>query len=206
MSRSEEDKSLLDRMRAGDRVAFEACIRQHSPGVYRLALRLMRDPAEAEDVMQETFLNAFKGIAQFDGRSELRTWLYRIAYNAALMRLRRKKREFVPIDDSGDSEEGFPIPRQLYDWTRLPENELQKAELRAEMEGAIAELPEKLRAVFVLRELEDLTTEETAEALGLRVEAVKTRLHRARLWLRDRLSGYFEAGAQRRGRSNRGTS
>ncbi len=196
MSRNEEDQNLLDRIRAGDRLACDDCIRRHAPGIFRLALRLMRNEAEAEDVMQETFLNAFKGINRFDGRSELRTWLYRIAYNAAMMRLRRSKPEFVSLDEASEQEDGTPIPKQLHDWTRLPEQELQKAELRAEMEKAIGELPEKLRTVFVMRELEELSTEETAKALSLKTEAVKTRLHRARLWLRERLGGYFASAAQ----------
>jgi RNA polymerase sigma-70 factor (ECF subfamily) len=196
MSGNEEDKILLDRIRAGDRAACDDCIRRHSPGIYRLALRLTRDETDAEDVLQETFLSAFKGISKFNGRAELRTWLYRIAYNAALMRLRRPKREFVSLDEASEPDDGTPVPRQLYDWTRLPEQELQKAELRAEMERAIAELPEKLRAVFVLRELEDLSTEETAKALDIKIEVAKTRLHRARLRLRERLAGFF-AGVAR---------
>jgi RNA polymerase sigma-70 factor (ECF subfamily) len=191
MSGKEEDRLLLERIRAGDRAACDDCVRQHSPGIYRLARRLVHNEAEAEDVVQETFLSAFKSIGRFDGRSELRTWLYRIAYNAAMMRLRRLRHEFLPLEEAGSPEDGTPVPRQLYDWSRLPEAELQKSELRAEMEKAIDELPEKLRAVFVMRELEGLSTEETAQALDIRLEAVKTRLHRARLWLRERLAGYF---------------
>ncbi len=199
-SAAREDRLLVERIRAGDRLACDECVRQHAPGIYRLALRLTRNEAEAEDVMQEAFLSAFKGIGQFDGRAELRTWLYRIAYNAALMRLRRARRDMVSLDEPGETEDGTPIPQQLYDWSRLPEQELQKTELRDEMERAIEALPEKLRVVFVLRELEELTTEETAQTLGIRVEAVKTRLHRARLWLRERLAGYLasEAGGTRR--------
>ncbi len=195
MSANETDKALLERIRAGDMTACDDCIRLHAPGVYRLALRLVRNEHEAEDVMQETFLNAFKSIGRFDGRSELRTWLYRIAYNAALMHLRRPKREFVPVDEASEPEDGTPVPRELFDWGRLPQEELEKAELRAEMDKAIQELPEKLRVVFVMRDMEELTTDETAEALGVKVEVVKTRLHRARLRLRERLSAYFASGA-----------
>lgn len=193
MSEREEDRALLERIRAGDRTACDDCIRKHAPGVYRLARRLMRNEAEAEDVMQETFLNAFKGIHRFDGRSELRTWLYRIAYNAALVHLRRPKPEFLSVEEASEPENGTPVPQQLFDWSRLPEQELERAELRAQMELAIQELPEKLRAVFVMRELEELSTEETAEALGVKIQVVKTRLHRARLWLRERLSAYLSS-------------
>jgi len=195
MSLDEKDGDLLERIRAGDRTACDDCIRKHAAGVYRLALRLMRNEAEAEDVMQETFLNAFKGIHRFDGRATLRTWLYRIAYNNAMMRLRRSGPEFVSMDEALEPEAGAPVPQQLFDWSRVPEQDLEKAELRAEMEKAIHELPEKLRAVFVMRELEELSTEETAQALGMKTEAVKTRLHRARLRLRERLSNYFASSA-----------
>lgn len=189
------DRELLARIRAGDREACDECVRLHAPAVYRLALRMMRDPAEAEDVMQEAFLNAFRGIERFDGRAALKTWLYRIAYNAALSRLQRSRAETVSIEESGGADDGTPAPRQFFDWSNLPERELERAELREELESAIRELPEKMRAVFVMRELEGLSTEQTAESLGVRIEVVKTRLHRARLWLRERLSSYFESGA-----------
>jgi RNA polymerase sigma-70 factor, ECF subfamily len=200
MGQREKDRALLDRIRAGDMEACNDCVREHARGVYRLALRLLRNEAEAEDVMQETFLSAFKGISKFDGRSELRTWLYRIAHNAALMHLRRTRHDFVPVEETGDSKDGAPIPRQLFDWSRLPTKEFEKAEIRAELENAVGELPEALRAVFVMRELEDLSTDETAKALGVKIEVVKTRLHRARLRLRERLSGYFAAQASPAGR------
>lgn len=195
MSEINQDRELLERIRAGDKSACDDCVRVHSPGIYRLALRLMRDPADAEDVVQETFLSAFRGIERFDGRSGLSTWLYRIAFNAAMMRLRRRKPEFVPVDAAEDAEGDLPIPEAMVDWCLLPEQELVRAEAREEMERAIGELPPKLRAVFVMRELEELSTEETAQALGLSEQAVKTRLHRARLLLRERLSRYFAAGA-----------
>jgi RNA polymerase sigma-70 factor, ECF subfamily len=182
---------LLGRLRAGDKTACAECIELHSPAVYRLALRLTRDEAEAEDVVQETFFNAFKGIDRFDGRSALSTWLYRIAHNAALMRLRKVKPEAMSIEDEALSDDGGLVPRQLFDWCCLPEQDFDTDEARAELERAIGELPERLRAVFTLRELEGLSTEETATALDLSPEAVKTRLHRARLWLRERLSTYF---------------
>jgi len=195
MSEINQDRELLERIRAGDISACDDCVRIHSHAIYRLALRLMRDPADAEDVVQETFLSAFKGIDRFDGRSGLSTWLYRIAFNAAMMRLRRRRPEFVPVDRADEQEEDLPIPEAMVDWCLLPEQELVRSEAREEMERAIGELPPKLRAVFVMRELEELSTEETAQALGLSEQAVKTRLHRARLLLRERLSSYFAAGA-----------
>ncbi len=190
-----DDRALLARIRAGDKAACAECIEKHSPEVYRLALRLMKNEFEAEEVVQETFLSAFKGIDQFDGRAELRTWLYRIAYNTALMRHRRSEPQQVPVDEAADPEEGAVVPQALFDWCCLPEPEMDRAEVRAELESAIHAMPEKLRAVFVMRELEELSTEATAQALGVSEEVVKTRLRRGRMWLRERLTGYFSLKA-----------
>lgn len=190
---SGDDDDLIQRLRAGDKSACAECINRHSAGVYRLALRMVNDPHEAEDIVQETFLNAFKAIDSFEGRAGLGTWLYRIAYNTALMRLRKKQPLYVSIDatSTGSEEEGLTTPLQLFDWCCLPEEDFQTSEARSELERAIAELPETLRAVFVLRELEGLSTDETAQVLNVSVANVKVRLHRARLWLRERLAGYF---------------
>lgn len=182
---------LLERIRAGDKAACAECIEQHAPAVYRVALRLMRDESEAEDVVQETFLSAFRSIDRFEGHARLSTWLFRIAHNAALMRLRRAEPPLVSVDGSDLGDDQAEVPRQLFDWCCLPEQDFATAEARAELEQAVRDLPEKLRTVFVLRELEGLSTEATAAALDLSAEAVKTRLHRARLWLRERLAGYF---------------
>lgn len=191
MTDIEAERALLARIQAGDKAACAECIEQHSAAVYRLALRLMRNEAEAEDVVQETFVSAFKAIDTFEGHSRLATWLYRIAHNVALMRLRRVQPVLVAVDEPVRDADGHEAPRELFDWCCLPEQDFETAEARAELEGAIAALPESLRSVFVLRELEGLSTEEAAEALGLSVDNVKTRLHRARLWLREHLSEYF---------------
>lgn len=184
------ERALYERIRAGDKTACAECIELHAPGVYRVALRIVGDPAEAEDVMQETFSSAFTNIDTFEWRSGLKTWLYRIASNAALMRLRGLKPVAFSIDESADPGE-LETPRQLFDWCCLPEQDFDTGEAHAQIEAAIAKLPENLRTVFVLRELESLSTEQTAETLGLSVENVKVRLHRARLALREALSGYF---------------
>ncbi len=190
------EQRLLQRIKEGDKSACAECIDLHSPGVYRLALRMVSSPEEAEDIVQETFLNAFRTIDAFEGRSRLGTWLYRIAYNTALMRLRKKQPLYVSIDPPMPEEEDGMTPVQLFDWCCLPEDDFQTNEARIELERAIAELPETLRAVFVLRELEGLSTEETAQVLNVSLSNVKVRLHRARLWLRERLSGYFTELAQ----------
>ncbi|MGB3717383.1 MAG: sigma-70 family RNA polymerase sigma factor [Candidatus Promineifilaceae bacterium] len=191
MTDSYDEAELVARLKTGDSSACAECIEIHSPLVYRLALRLMGNEAEAEDVLQETFLNAFRGIESFEGRSGLGTWLYRIAYNAAMMRLRRTEPTMMSVEESLDNDGQYSVPKQLFDWCCLPESDFEGDEVRAELETAIGELPESLRVVFVLRELEGLSTAETAGALELSEGAVKVRLHRARLWLRERLSPYF---------------
>lgn len=190
MTDNDAERAIFERLRAGDKSACAECVELHSAGLYRVALRLLGDATEAEDVLQETFLSAFKAIDSFSGRSTLGTWLYRILYNAAMMRLRRDQ-PTVSVDDLLLSDDGAETPRQLFDWCCLPEQDFESSETRAELDRAIGELPETLRTVFVLRQLEGLSTQETAEALDVSVEVVKTRLHRARVWLRERLAAYF---------------
>jgi RNA polymerase sigma-70 factor (ECF subfamily) len=139
-------------------------------------------------------MNAFKAIQDFEGRSSLATWLYRIATNSALMRLRRKEPVKVSVDEPIESDAGDLIPRQLFDFCCLPEEDLLRDEAMQEMMLAVDDLPATLRSVFVLRDIEGLSTEETATALDLSVSAVKSRLMRARLKLRERLSLYFSHG------------
>jgi RNA polymerase sigma-70 factor (ECF subfamily) len=183
--------AFLKRLQAGDSVAFAEFVEENQSKVYNLALRMLNDPQDAEDVLQETFLNAYKALPNFEGRSSLSTWIYRIASNASLMRLRKKRPNTVSVDEPVELDAGDNLPRQLVDWSSMPEEELINNESRQVMDEAVTELPESLRIVFVLRDIEGLSTAETGEVLGLSEGAVKTRLHRARLWLRDRLSAYF---------------
>ena len=186
-----DDKAqVLVRLKSGDRDAFAEIVEQHSPQIYNLSLRMMGDPAEAEEILQETFLQAFKHIGAFRGQSKLGTWLYRIATNQALMRLRRKRPLYISLDNQ-EEEGATDSSPHLADWSVLPESEMLNREARAEMDKAIIALPEKLRVVFILRDLEGLSTAETAEALELSISAVKSRLMRARLNLRDQLAAYF---------------
>ena len=183
--------TLLKRLHTGDPLAFAQFVEENQSPVYNLALRMLNDPQEAEAVIQETFLNAYKALPGFEGRSSLSTWLYRIASNASLMRLRKRQPAAVSVDEPLVLDAGDSVPRQLVDWSNLPEDELLSAESRQVMAEAVSELPEALRIVFILRDLEGLSTAETGEVLGLSNGAVKTRLHRARLWLRERMSAYF---------------
>lgn len=188
------ESQLLEGLRRGDPAAYRLLVELHSADVYNVALRLLGDEQEAEDVLQETFLSAFEAVGGFEGRSKLSTWLYRIAYNGSLMRLRKRKQittfslDRPPLDEKVTD---MPASRQLVDWSTVPDDELLTAEARQEMDRAIAELPEALRSAFVLRDMQGLSGAETAEVLGISVPAVKTRLHRARMRLRDRLSDYF---------------
>ncbi len=188
-------------LKAGEPGAFAEMVERYSGTVYNLALRLMRNDAmEAEDVLQETFISAYRALGRFEGRSRLSTWLYRIAYNAALMRLRKRELPTVSIDEPLANEEGDPIPRQLVDWGAVPEQMLLDGEMRRTLDAAVTALPESLRSVFVLRDIEGLSTAETAEILDLTETNVKVRLHRARLALREKLSAYF--GPTRKGERN----
>ena len=186
------DYSLED-LQSGDRDAFEAIVDEYSPKLHRLALRMLGDPFEAEDVLQETFLKAYKNIGQFEGRSQFGTWLYRIAANEALMRLRKNAPDMVAIDEPIELPDGHLVTRELKDWCCLPEAEFMTGEAQSKLDSAIAELSPALRSTFVLRDLQGLSTRESAEILNISEAAIKTRLLRARLQLRDSLSTYFES-------------
>ena len=190
-----DDPAFVGRLRAGDKEACAICVREHSTNVYNLALKITGDPAAAEDVLQETFLSAFRSIARFEAKSQLSTWLYRIAYNAALMRLRKRQVETVSLDEPVEDDEGVPQPRDFADWSENPERVVLDAEMRRVMDEAVGTLSETLRSVFVLRDVNGLSTAQTAQVLGLSEEAVKSRLLRARLALREKLSAYVAGRA-----------
>lgn len=189
-----DEDALLARIQAGDKEACARCIDHFAPRIYGIALRLMENEADAEDVVQETFIAALKNIDDFEGRSSLGTWLYRIAYNTAMMKLRKPLPPILSVDEAlTPSEEGLTVPQQLFDWCCLPETDFETEEVQQELEVAIRDLPEALRTVFVLRDMEGMSTKETADVLDISTAAVKKRLERARLGLRERLSTYFAA-------------
>ena len=178
-------------LQAGDRAEFALFVEAYSGQVYRLALKMLQNPQDAEDILQETFIKAYKALPNFEGRSSLSTWLYRIATNEALMFLRKKRPEQVSVDEPLENEDGDERPRQIIDWCCLPENELMSSESRANLDHSVQQLPDSLRAVFLLRDIEGLSTRETAEVLDISESAVKTRLSRARFRLRELLSAYY---------------
>ncbi|MCL4299851.1 MAG: sigma-70 family RNA polymerase sigma factor [Anaerolineae bacterium] len=185
---------LLERARQGDQAALAEIIAAHQGRVYNVALRMCGNVEDAEETLQETFLSVIKALPRFEGRSQLATWLYRIASNACLSRRRRDagQPETLSVDEAGETdEEGDFTPQFFVDWSHAPEEELLTAELQAVMAEAITQLPPTLRIVFIWRDLEGLSIQETAEVLGLSEGTVKVRLHRARLKLRELLSSYF---------------
>jgi RNA polymerase sigma-70 factor (ECF subfamily) len=179
-------------LRSGNRDAFTALVDEYSPKLHRLAFRMMNDSYEAEDILQETFLKAYKNIDRFQGRSSIGTWLYRIATNEALMRLRKSKPDIIAIDEPVQMPDGHLITRELKDWCCLPEKEFMTNEAQSKLDTAISELSPTLRSTFILRDLHGLSTRESADILDVSEAAIKTRLLRARLQLRDSLSTYFE--------------
>lgn len=181
----------LELLHAGNHEEFSRVVETYSNNIYRLAIKMLNNQLDAEDVLQETFIKAFRGLKSFDGRSKISTWLFRIATNEALMILRHKQPIFLSIDEPIDTEEGEQEPKQIIDWCCLPENEFLSDETRERLNTAVQTLPETLRVVFLLRDISDLSTHEVAEVLGLTDTAVKTRLSRARLRLREELSSYF---------------
>ena len=195
-----DEKELVKRAKKGDSEAFAELVERYSPRIYNLALRMMRNRQDAEDVLQETFLSAYEKLHTFDERSTFYTWLYRIAVNASLMKLRSKHytKNFVSLDEPDYEDHVRPT---LVDWSQYPVDALLDDEARRVMEEAIRKLPDIYRSVFILRDLEQLSIKETAKILGLTEDNVKTRLRRARLFLRDLLSEYFEEKARRVGQA-----
>jgi len=189
-ARNEEDFSL-EKLRNGDQSEFSRVVEAYSGYVYRLAMKMLQNPQDAEDILQETFIKAYKALPKFDGRSKISTWLYRIATNEALMFLRKKRPETISIELPGADEDDDLKPVQIVDWCCLPEAELMTDEARKYLDASVDRLAENLKMAFILRDIEGLSTRETAEILEISETAVKTRLHRARLQLREMLTTYY---------------
>ena len=185
------DLALVASARTGDVHAFETLVNKYDRQIFRIAQHITQNREDAQDVVQDAFLKAYEKLDQFQGNSKFYTWLVRIAVNESLMRLRKRRTgKMVSIDDDIETDEGS-VPRDLADWSPNPEQNYGQAELNEILRKTIQGLPHGFRIVFVLRDVDGLSTEETAETLGLSVPAVKSRLLRARLQLRERLSRYF---------------
>jgi len=190
-----DELSCLESMRRGDPTCLGGFFEAWGDRLYRLSLRLTGDPAAAEDVVQESFVKLMAGAERIEGRSRLATWLYRVAYNASIDRLREGKRT-TPVPEE-DEDGSLPLPTLLVDFLS-PEEMLRDAETRRALDEAIADLPPSLRAAFLLRDVEGLSTAEAAEALSVTETNLKVRLHRARLLLRERLSAFVAGHGKRR--------
>ncbi|MGO9275418.1 MAG: RNA polymerase sigma factor [Terriglobia bacterium] len=197
------ETELVTKARAGDVDAFSTLIRQYDRYIYRLALHITGNQEDAEDVLQEAMLKAYTRIGQFQGDSRFYTWLVRVAVNEALMKLRKRatRSREVSLDEPVDDHGRAPVLREIEDWGDNPEERYARVELQSILDEVIERLEPMYRAVFVLRDVENFSTEETAEMLNLSVPAVKSRLLRARLQLRERLNKFFgkgkESGLQR---------
>ena len=191
--KSNEEK-LIRRIRNGEQELFYELIRPYERRVYATAFAITRNESDAEDVAQEALLKAFKHLDQFRSEARFSTWLIQITVNEARMRKRRERSSMVePIEDRQD-DEGNYTPRDFADWREIPSETLERKEIRQKLTEALSELGEKYREVFVLRDMQQLSIEQTAKMLNISTAAVKTRLLRARLMLRDLLSPGFGGG------------
>jgi RNA polymerase sigma-70 factor, ECF subfamily len=187
-----DESALVTQAREGDTTAFGELVRRYEGKIFRLAQHVTQNREDAEDVLQETFMKAYEHLEQFKGDSKFYTWIVRIAVNQALMKLRRRKTDkSVSLDETIDTGEDTVV-REIAAWGENPEQQLSREELGGILDSAIEGLEPLYRSVFVLRDIEELSTEETAEALGLSVPAVKSRLLRARLQLREKLTRFFK--------------
>ncbi len=193
-AKPDDDRPLVKQARAGDFAAMESLLMKYERQVFGVARRIVQQHQDAEEVTQQTFLSVIEHLGEFREESQFRTWLLRIATNHAVALLRKRAVRAGPSLDEGggdDGYEGIPHPEYIAAWRETPEEIAMRHETRQHVDDALATLDEKYRVVFVLRDIEGLSTRETAEVLGLSQEAVKVRLLRARLMLRERLTRIF---------------
>jgi RNA polymerase sigma-70 factor (ECF subfamily) len=186
----EDEHLLVAAAKSGDASAFEELVNRYERKIFRLTMNITRNREDAEDAMQDAFMKAYSHLDKFHEDSRFYTWLVRIAANEALMRLRKRRPNQVSLDEPIEGEDDF-IPQQIEDWGPSPEQRFAQTEMRDILRGVIDELPPDFRVVFVLRDVEGLSTEETAETVGISEAAVKSRLLRARLKLRQKLNRHF---------------
>lgn len=185
LANERDEAGLIADVLAGKTEAFHDLIRPYERSVYLMALSMLRNEAEAEDVAQEAFIKAYRNLGRFRSEARFSTWLIAIALNEARARLRKKEPSRT---DSIDDQDGSVVPAQLTDWREIPSESLEREEIRSIIRRALAALPIAYREVFVLRELEERNVKETAETLGITIASVKMRLHRARMMLQKQLA------------------
>ena len=188
------DDELVKLSRNGDKNAFGELVKRHEGKVYALGFRFMKNREDAADVMQDTFLQAYRKLGSFEGKSAFSTWLYRIAVNICLMRKRKKKLEYVSFDSAIESESGGDdIKREPVDWSDEPLELADKKQVREKIEKALSKMPGEYREVVVLRDMDGFSNNAVADMLKISLPAVKSRLHRGRMYLRKELSDYFRS-------------
>lgn len=185
-----EEKKIIELAKAGDKKALATLVKNYEQTIYNFSFKICRDRQKAENIMQETFVSMIKHLNQFDGNSKLSTWLYRIVSNHCLGEARKEKdKYFVSLSDqNGDDDSELYVDKYVADWSRIPNSVVENDELKTILDNAIKKLAYDYRIVFLLRDVEGLSTEETAEALELSISAVKSRLHRARAFLRNEIN------------------
>jgi RNA polymerase sigma-70 factor (ECF subfamily) len=187
----DDEGTLVASAKAGDVSAFEELVNRYEGKIFRLAMNITQNREDAEDVMQDAFLKSFAHLRDFQGDSRFYTWLVRITVNEALMKLRKRRPNQISLDEPVESEDDL-LPREIKDWGPTPEQRFVQTELHTVLSDVISQLDPGFRIVFLLRDVEELSTEETAQLLELSVPAVKSRLLRARLKLRQKLDNYFQ--------------
>jgi RNA polymerase sigma-70 factor (ECF subfamily) len=190
------DSDLVDRTKAGDNRGFDELVRRYRDRVYRLSTKILRHDDDAAEALQDAFLSAYRGLPNFKRESTFSTWLYRIATNASLMKLRRRREGHVSYEQS-QGNDADAEPMAIPDWSSQPLEELLDAEAREVLGREVDLLPANEKEVFVLRDIMEQSNSDVAQELGLSIAAVKSRLHRARLHLRDRMNRYFRDRASR---------
>jgi RNA polymerase sigma-70 factor (ECF subfamily) len=190
LSAVEVDEVLVKRAQGGDTAAFDELVRRYTSIVYRVLYKILRHEEDTQDALQDTFVSAYRALPRFRQDARFSTWIYRIATNAALMKARARKNNLVSLDhptEDPDAQSAWDLP----DWSATPDEEIMTGETRRIMEDAIQALPPEQRAAFVLHDIQDLSSAETAQAMGITVSAVNSRLHRARVFLRDRIGRHL---------------
>ncbi|MCX7917240.1 MAG: sigma-70 family RNA polymerase sigma factor [bacterium] len=188
---------LVERAKTGDTKAFEELVKLTQEKIYNLGLKILGNRDDAADILQETYIKAYENLPKFEGKSSFSTWLYRIATNFALMKLRKEKYKKISIDEiKKSSDENYKL--EISDWSNSPYFQYRNEELKEILNNAINSLPPKYKTIFILHDIEGLSIGEISEILSLSIPTVKTRIHRSRLFLREKLSEYFK----KKGNSN----
>ncbi|MCM8785165.1 MAG: sigma-70 family RNA polymerase sigma factor [Candidatus Omnitrophica bacterium] len=182
---------LVEKAKSGDNKAFEELVKRTQNKIYNLGLKILGNKDDAADLLQETYIKAYESLPNFEGKSSFYTWLYRIATNFALMKLRKEKYKKISINEIKQASNGN-YKLEISDWSNNPQIQYRNEELKEILNEAINSLPPKYKTIFILHDIEGLSLSEISEILSLSIPTIKTRIHRSRLYLREKLSEYFK--------------